>query len=404
MSPDAKALGVVLALAVGSASTTGAMAADNNAAACPPHLAFLQSSCGEWLAHVLPEHLPPSRGNAVADDQAAAALGMRIFYDNRFSKPGSGVACVNCHDPEHAFAEKKPRSNTLREAARNAPDLIDAAWYERAHFWDGKVDNLWSAPLFTFEQPDEMGSSRLGVAHAATIYKIRYEKVFGPMPDLSDPRRFPAEGKPGTPQFDAMSGQDKEAVNRVYANVGKALEAYIRKLAAGRTPFDDFISGSRPLSSDAQRGMVAFTRHGCNNCHSGPTFTDEEFHDLGYPGTPGRARDPGRAGGLSFAAHWPFTATGPFADAAKDDHAAKVANATGDRKGFRTPSLRNVELTYPYGHDGAFNTLESAIDAHSRVLPKHATPDAQDEHDITAFLRSLTGRPPPPPWNYWPGG
>ena len=120
MSPDAKALGVVLALAVGSASTTGAMAADNNAAACPPHLAFLQSSCGEWLAHVLPEHLPPSRGNAVADDQAAAALGMRIFYDNRFSKPGSGVACVNCHDPEHAFAEKKPRSNTLREAARNA--------------------------------------------------------------------------------------------------------------------------------------------------------------------------------------------------------------------------------------------------------------------------------------------
>jgi cytochrome c peroxidase len=401
MSRNAKALTLVLALAVCSA---GAMAADNNAAACPPHLAFLQSSCGEWLSHVLPEHLPPSRGNVVADDQAAAALGMRIFYDNRFSKPGSGVACANCHDPEHAFAEKKPRSNTIREVARNAPDLIDAAWYARAHFWDGKVDNLWSAPLFTFEQPDEMGSSRLGVVHAAAIYRIRYEKVFGPMPDLSDTKRFPAEGKPGTPQFDAMSEPDKEVVNRVYANVGKALEAYIRKLAAGRAPFDDFINGSaRSLSSEAQRGMVAFTRHGCNHCHSGPTFSDEGFHDLNYPTTPGRETDAARAGGLSFASHWQFTSTSEFADPTAGD-LEKVANVAGDRKGFRTPSLRNVDLTYPYGHDGAFNTLESAIDAHVRVLPKRPALDAQDKHDIIELLRSLTGRPPQPPWNYWPGG
>jgi cytochrome c peroxidase len=403
MSLDAKALTLVLALTVGSAGATGAPAANHADAACPAHLAFLQSNCGEWLAHVLSEKLPPSRGNAVADDQDAAALGMRIFYDNRFSKPGSGVACVNCHDPEHAFAEKKPRSNTIREAARNAPDLIDAAWYSRAHFWDGKVDNLWSAPLFTFEQPDEMGSSRLGVVHAAVIYRIRYEKVFGPMPDLGDTQRFPAEGKPGTPQFDAMSKPDKEVVNRLYANVGKALEAYIRKLAAGRAPFDDFMNGSRSLGSDAQRGMVAFTRHGCNNCHSGPTFSDEGFHDLGYPTTPGREKDAGRAGGLSFARHWPFTATSEFADPARGE-LEKVAGIAGDRKGFRTPSLRNVELTYPYGHDGAFNTLESVIDAHARVLPRGPAPDAQDKHDIIEFLRTLTGRPPPRPWNYWPGG
>lgn len=404
MSRNAKALTLVLALAVGSAGAPGAMAADDNAAACPAHLAFLQSSCGEWLSHVLPEHLPPSRGNLVADDQAAAALGMRIFYDNRFSKPGSGVACANCHDPEHAFAEKKPRSNTIREVARNAPDLIDAAWYARAHFWDGKVDNLWSAPLFTFEQPDEMGSSRLGVAHAAAIYRIRYDRVFGPMPDLSDTKRFPAEGKPGTPQFDAMSEPDKEVVNRVYANVGKALEAYIRKLAAGRAPFDDFMNGSaRSLGSDAQRGMVAFTRHGCNNCHSGPTFSDEGFHDLHYPTTPGREKDAARAGGLSFASHWQFASTSEFADPTGGDP-AKVADVAGDRKGFRTPSLRNVDLTYPYGHDGAFNTLESVIDAHARVLPKRPPLDAQDKHDIIEFLRSLTGRPPQPPWNYWPGG
>jgi cytochrome c peroxidase len=400
MSRNTKALTLALVLTV---SSVGATAAEKAAAVCPANLAFLQPNCGAWLAHILPEHLPPSRGNALADDQATAAFGMRIFYDNRFSKPGSGVACANCHDPEHAFAEKKPRSNTIREAARNAPDLIDAAWYTRSHFWDGKVDNLWSAPLFTFEQPDEMGSTRLGVAHAAYIYRIRYEKIFGPMPDLGDAQRFPAQGQPGTPQFDSMSAQDKQAINQVYANVGKALEAYIRKLAAGRAPFDDFMSGTRSLSTDAQRGMVAFTRHGCNTCHSGPTFSDEDFHDLGYPTAPGRPQDPGRAGGLSFASHWQFTAAGPFADpAAAGDSNAKGPG--GDRHGFRTPSLRNVEVTSPYGHDGAFNTLESVIDAHSRVLPKHPALDAQDKHDIIEFLHTLTGRPPPAPWNYWPGG
>lgn len=405
MSRNASRLISVLALTVAAAAiTTRATAADHAAAVCPAHLAFLKPHCGEWLAHLLPERPPPSRGNALADDQPAAALGMKIFYDNRFSKPGSGVACVNCHDPEHAFAETKPRSNTIREAARNAPDLLDAAWYTHVHFWDGKVDNLWSAPLFTFEQPDEMGSSRLRVAHSAAIYKIRYEKIFGPMPDFTDLQRFPAEGRLGTPPFDSMAEADKALVNRVYANVGKALEAYIRKLAAGRSPFDDFLKGAQTLGPDAQRGMVAFSRHGCNDCHSGPIFSDEKFHDLGYPTAPGRAQDPGRSGAVTFASQWQFASNGKFADPSAGGARFKTTGASGDSKGFRTPTLRNVTRTNPYGHDGAFNTLEAIIDAHAPVLTKGEAPDAQDKHDIIALLRSLTGRPPQPPWNYWPGG
>jgi cytochrome c peroxidase len=376
------------------------------AAGCPPHLQFLQAKCAQWQASVLPQTLPAARGNAVADKEAAAALGLRIFYDNRFSRSGSGVACASCHDPEHAFAERKPTSHTLADAGRNAPDLINAAWYTQAHFWDGKVDNLWSAPLFTFERDTEMGSTRLHVVHTlAAIYKIRYEKVFGPLPDFSDTRRFPVEGKPGSPPFDAMSKQDQRLVNRVYADIGKALEAYIRKLAAGRSQFDDFVNGSsKALSADAQRGMVAFTRHGCDGCHSGPTFSDEKFHNLGYPGQPGRAADPGRAAGIVFAKHWQFGASGEFADSLPAAAPVKVANSPGDPTGLRTPTLRNLNLTDPYGHDGAFNTLDQVIDAHAAVLPKHAAPDAQDKHDIIAFLHSLGGRPPPAPWNYWPGG
>lgn len=399
MSLDLKAWIVFVGLAAAEVSVSRA------AGVCPAHLQFLQEKCGQWQTYVLPESIPAARGNAVADNEAAAALGMKVFYDNRFSRSDSGVACANCHDPEHAFAERKPTSHTIKEVARNAPDLIDAAWYRRSHFWDGKVDNVWSAPLFTFEQDDEMGSSRLSVVHTlAAIYKMRYEKIFGPMPDMSDAKRFPPSGKPGTPQFDAMSAQDQDIVNQVYANLGKALEAYVRKLAAGRAPFDDFMNGSaKSLSLDAQHGMLAFTRHGCDNCHSGPTFTDEGFHNLGNPAKPGRSKDLARAGGIAFAKRWQFNSTSKFADPLKGDTAPKVGKIADDSDGFRTPSLRNVDFTAPYGHDGAFDTLDRAIDAHARILGNQA-PDARDKHDIIAFLHSLSGRPPQPPWNYWPGG
>lgn len=400
MSLDAKAWLLIIGLTVVEVTISTA------AAACPDHLQFLQSKCAQWQSFVLPASIPPARGNAFADSEAAAALGMKIFFDNRFSQSGSGVACANCHDPEHAFAERKPTSHTIRQVARNAPDLINAAWYTRSHFWDGKVDNLWSAPLFTFEQDDEMGSSRLSVVHTlASIYKIRYEKVFGPMPDVNDMKRFPASGKPGKPEFDAMSERDKNLVNQVYANVGKALEAYIRRLAAGRSPFDDFMNGSaKSISVDARHGMEAFSRDGCDGCHFGPTFTDEEFHSLGLPEKPGKPKDLARAGGISFASNWQFTSTGKFADPTKGDVTAKGEIVTGEPDGFRTPSLRNVNLTSPYGHDGAFDTLDQVINAHARILPTHAVLDAQEKHDIVEFLHSLSGRPPQAPWNYWPGG
>ena len=380
--------------------------ASRAAAVCPEHLKFLNTTCAQWQSHVLPDSIPAARGNAFADNEAVAVLGMKIFYDNRFSQSGSGVACASCHDPEHAFTERKATSHTIREVARNAPDLINAAWYRNSHFWDGKVDNIWSAPLFTFEQSDEMGSSRLRVAHTlASIYKMRYEKIFGPMPDLSDMSRFPASGKPGTPEFDAMSEKDKNLVDQIYVNVGKSLEAYIRKLAAGRSRFDDFMNGSaKSLSVDAQRGMLAFTRNGCESCHSGPTFSDEGFHNLGYTSKVRQPKDLARAGGIAFAGTWQFTSTSKYADPAKGDVTVKVAKLVSEPDGFRTPSLRNVDVTSPYGHDGAFDTLDAVIDAHARILAHHAALDAQDKRDIIQFLHSLSGRPPQPPWNYWPGG
>jgi len=365
----------------------------------------LQAACAEWQTDILPQQLPPSRGNAYADREDAAALGMRIFYDNRFSEPSSGVSCASCHDPEHSFSETKPRSHTLKEVRRNAPDLINAAWYSRAHFWDGKVDNVWSAPLFTFEQSDEMGSSRLHVIHTlASIYKTRYEKIFGPLPDLSETGHIPATGMPGTPAYDGLTAPDKSSIDKIYANIGKALEAYIRRLSAGRSPFDDFMAGSATsMTPAAQHGMVAFTRYGCHACHSGPTFSDEDFHDLHLPKTTGLERDPGRQEGKRFSRKWQFNSTGSYADPPPGGPLPTDARPSTSN-GFRTPSLRNVALTAPYGHDGTLATLEDAIDAHQRVLPGGSPIRPEDKRDIIEFLRALSGRPPQPPWNYWPGG
>jgi cytochrome c peroxidase len=384
----------------------GAAATSKLVAACPEYLSFLNASCLQWQATVLPEKIPPARGNAVADRDDAAGLGMRVFYDNRFSHPSSGVSCASCHDPEHAFSEDKPRSLTIREVGRNAPDLLNAAWYQRAHFWDGKVDTLWAAPLYTFEQPDEMDSSRLHVAHVmAAIYKPRYEHVFGPMPDLSDTRRFPDSGKPGSPQFDGMSAEDQTTVNRIYANVGKSLEAFIRKVAAGRSRFDDFMNGSETsLTPGARRGMVAFSKHGCDACHSGPTFTDESFHKLGLPPLPGRPEDRGRRAGAEIERNWPFSASSQFADPFTSSTAPATLRRGDEDRAFRTPSLRNVGLTGPYGHDGTLATLDQAIDAHAKVLPRKDPITPDEKKDLIEFLIMLNGRPSLPPWNTWPGG
>jgi cytochrome c peroxidase len=144
--------------------------------------------------------------------------------------------------------------------------------------------------------------------------------------------------------------------------------------------------------------MVAFTKYGCQSCHSGPTFTDEKFHQLDLPTAAGHTPDSGREGGIRFARSWQFGSSSAFSDPQPED---QTSQAGTHEVGFRTPSLRNVALTGPYGHDGSLETLDRAIDAHAQI---QAVPTGQDRKDIVEFLRSLTGRPPQRPWNYWPGG
>jgi cytochrome c peroxidase len=203
---------------------------------------------------------------------------------------------------------------------------------------------------------------------------------------------------PGDAAFDDLPADVQDQVNRFFSNTGKALDAYMRKNATSAAPLDAFLAGqSSQLIEPAQRGLNVFLENKCQSCHSGPMLSDESFHDVGLPSLPDAKPDPGRAGGLPILQQNPFNLEGPYADQQADDTAPKLPVAGADDNGaFRTPSLRNVTLTFPYGHDGALASLNDVLAAHAPQLSD------DDQNDLLTFFQSLSGAYPTPPWNDWP--
>lgn len=382
--------------------------------------------------HALQKDPPPNKTNHVADNEDAAALGQFLFFDAQFSANGK-VSCASCHRPDRAFTDGRALAKGLAVGTRNAPTLLNAA-YNRWYFDDGRTDSLWSQALQPPESPREFGADRLSVVHY--VYndgRLRraYERVFGPLPRLNDEVRFPPHARPvpenpRTPlnrAWTRMTAADRTAVNRAYSNLGKAIAAYERKLVSRDSPFDEYVAGlksgdpvkERVLSPAAKRGLKLFVGAGnCELCHSGPEFTDGQFHNIGLPQKPGARVDTGRADGIRLLKADIFNGIGPYSDApvgpAKDqiDYLPEAKPQLGK---FKTPSLRNVALTAPYMHDGRFATLREVLQfyadgkAASRgrlVGVREATLDliphfsSGQISDLEAFLKDLTGAPLPP--------
>ena len=382
---------------------------------CLPGLDLVRKKdCAAVRAMLLPERLPPARGNAYGDSLAAAKFGFQVFFDPRFSLGGQ-MRCATCHVPESAFHDRRQVSlgRGNRPLPRNSPTLLTAAWTHGDFFWDGRADSLWSQPLFAFENPEEMATTRLDLAHTLSdqpLYHRLYVEAFGPLPDLSDKTRFPPSGRPGDKAFDAMTEADKQSINRIVANLGKALEAYMRKLATGRSRLDRYLLGQAgSLDSSALEGLAVFVKTGCATCHSGPTLSDDRYHDMGVPALPNAAADIGRAGALPILAANPFNRFGVYYDRSaaepsaalaeaqqRKTHAGVESAASGVGK-FRTQTLRNISMTAPYGHNGYYATLGDLLAHHG---PVRLTPQQADS--IQIFLMSLRGIYPERPWNNWP--
>ncbi|HLK91231.1 MAG TPA: cytochrome c peroxidase [Polyangia bacterium] len=332
---------------------------------------------------------PPDTSNGHADDIKAAQLGKLLYFDPRAAGPlgpddvsgqtislGTAgdtgkVACVSCHDPSNGGADPRaPLTTTslgIAYTVRNAPTVINAAYSPLWQFWDGRADSLWSQALSPPEGANEEGSSRLAIAHLlADHYADLYAAAFGAaLPDLST---LPAAGMPGDPAWGALSTDDQTTVNTIFANYGKAIEAYERRLvstAFAPSAFDQFLAGdTAALSPQAIAGAQIFIgRGGCQECHRGPLFSDFEFHDIGVPQEGEHVLDPddGRWSGIPTLMGSIFDRSGAFSDDRTATDTAGLVATDDDVGRFKTPSLRNVSKTAPYMHDGVYGDLWDVV-------------------------------------------
>ena len=333
-----------------------------------------------WLESLPP--LPPDLSNAVADDQRAAAFGRLLFFDSRLSANGA-VSCATCHQPERRFTDGLPKGVAIGMSRRNTMSIVGTA-YSPWLYWDGRRDSQWSQALSPLEDPQEHGSDRETVVSLVTgdeDYRGRYEELFG------EPRD----------------------VDSVFANISKAIAAFERTVMPTSSRFDEYIAAvinedqarqAELFTPDEVRGLRLFIGPAnCTQCHNGPLLTNNEFHNTGLINFPGDVPDKGRVAGVREMFADPFNCAGDF----NDDSSASCPELDFALTGptligaFRTPSLRNLEGTEPYGHSGQIATLADML-AHYNEAPdamighNEAKPldlGKRELQQLEAFLKTL---------------
>ena len=311
-------------------------------------------------------------------------LGRRLFFDRRLSLNDT-FSCAMCHVPEQGFTHNEMQTAVGlegRSVRRNSPTLYNVAYSERL-FHDGREfsleDQVW-APLLA---NNEMANPSIGYV----LNKIR---------NIND-----YQG-----EFEAVYGQPLSM-----PLVGDALAAYQRTLLSADSPFDRWRYGSdqTALSESAKRGFGLFTgKAACAVCHqigeNNALFTDQQLHNTGIGFRASMGRKP--------ATKRIALAPGVFVDVdqslidkvgeplAKDLGLYEVTQNPSDRWKYKTPGLRNVELTAPYMHNGVFSTLDEVVEFYNQggipnpalstfMFPLDLTETEQS--DLVAFLKSLTG-------------
>lgn len=219
---------------------------------------------------------------------------------------------------------------------------------------------------------------------------------------------------PANIAWSRVAEEDRNAINSFYANIGKSIAAYETRLVTPPAPFDEFVADlkagredSAAISESAKRGLKIFIGRGeCRLCHSGPIFTDSEFHNTRVaPAGGGPLRDSGRFEGIKQLLADPFNARSSFRDGRDDEAVLKLdlrRDAPENWGQFKTPTLRNVAKTAPYMSQGQFPTLrqvlhhystfENAMPAghHGETILRPLKFTQQEVDDLLAFFDSLT--------------
>jgi cytochrome c peroxidase len=342
--------------------------------------------------------LPADPTNKYADDPAAAAFGATLFFDQRI---------------DNQFQDGLPRGKGIGTTDRRTMPLAGVAWGPW-FFWDGRRDSLWAQALTPLEDRREHGGTRAFYAHfVAEQFNERYQRIFGPLPDLS---AVPESAGPlGTDTEKAawasMSTDQQEEVNRVFVNLGKAMAAFERSIVPEETRFDRFArslaEGTEPegdgvFTPDEVAGLKLFIgKANCSTCHTGPRLTDDSFHNTGVPDVAGLPEDLGRAKGVKDVAADPFNCLGKFSDAGPEACGELRFIVKDDprlTRAYKPPSLRGAATRPPYMHAGQFATLEEVLDHYSRAPAAPAggselhplNLSERERQQLVAFLKTLS--------------
>ena len=245
--------------------------------------------------------------------------------------------------------------------------------------------------------------------------------MFGNLPDLTGlPRQAgPIADSAANKAWQRMAPIRRDAITRVYANIGKAIAAYERRIAFTPSRFDRYVdaevngkphTSSSAFSGDEEAGLKLFIgRANCVNCHNGPLLTDNHFHNTGVPSAPGIAAvDSGRVVGVRQALAGEFNCTSRYSDAkAEDCDELRFAVASGAElvRAYKAPSLRNVLNRAPYMHAGQLASLDAVLEhystapaapfGHSELKPLQLSP--AERRQIKAFLGTLSSPLAAPP-------
>ncbi len=318
------------------------------------------------------------------------ALGKKLFEDKRFSSTGD-VSCATCHEEKKAFTDSPLQVsegiNKLK-GTRNAPTVLNAA-YMKTMFWDGRSPSLEDQALHPFVNPVEMALKD----HEPILEIVR-----------TDPEYVKA--------FDAVFG--KAGKDITMKEVTMAIAAFEREQVFGNSPFDRWYYGgdSNALTTAQERGFELFINEGrCVSCHvieqTQALFTDNRFHNIGV-GINNVQNDIPRLAGEFIRAQ--ATASEVDVKVLSDKKSSELGRFAltrtfDDLGSFKTPTLRNIDLTAPYMHDGSLKTLRDVVVHYNNggvtnegdpvndflsggIRPLNLTDEEID--DLVAFMEALT--------------
>ncbi|MEW8086948.1 MAG: cytochrome-c peroxidase [Candidatus Thiodiazotropha endolucinida] len=267
-------------------------------------------------------------------------LGKKLYFDPRLSKSGF-ISCNSCHNLSMGGTDNLKTSigHNWQQGPINAPTVLNSS-LNVAQFWDGRAADLKARAGGPIANPGEMAFTHtlaIDVLTSIPEYVMEFKQVFG---------------------------SDKITIDEVT----QAIAEFEKTLVTPNSRFDQWLLGEKQaLSQDEMAGYTLFKESGCVSCHNGEAVGGNSFQKMGVV-EPYKAKSP--AEGLS-----------------------AVTGKDADRFKFKVPTLRNVEMTYPYFHDGEAETLTEAVDVMGRLQLGKKFSDIENAQ-IVAFLKTLTGDQP----------